>query len=79
MSRTRNPEYDKRDAIFKKTCDSCLRKRRCTFWNSPEGAEAVCTVLVEQGVYNCEVCLRRNVTGGGCKFKCCFYTPNTPN
>lgn len=74
-ARKRRPEYDDRDRLFNDSCDSCLRKRRCTFWESPEGAEAVCTVLVEQGVSSCETCLRTKATNGVCIFKCCFYTP----
>lgn len=74
--RKRNPEYEHRDKIFRETCKTCSRKRRCTFSESLEGPEAVCTILVERGgVYTCEGCLRRKVTGGVCAFKCCFYTP----
>lgn len=73
--RKRNPEYDRRDRLFKEMCDNCARKRRCTFWRSPEGPEAVCKQLVERGTYSCEVCLRCKATNGVCAFECCFYTP----
>lgn len=72
----RNPQYDVRDALFKEMCSSCMRARRCSFRDKPDGPECVCKQLVEIGKEDCEVCLRRD---GKCSFKCCFFVPIDPN
>lgn len=76
MSRTRNPEYDKRDLMFAHSCESCARASRCDFKTSLEGPEAVCRQLIEFGTYNCESCIRRN-RNGGCTFVCVFRRAKT--
>ena len=70
--RTRNPEYERRDALFSEACKTCSRTSRCSFVTSLEGPEAVCKQLIEGGTYNCESCIRRN-RHGGCVFTCCFF------
>ena len=72
MSRKRNPEYDRRDLQFVHACEKCNRAHRCSFKTSLEGPEAVCKRLVEDGTYNCESCVRRNLSGG-CTFVCVFF------
>ena len=78
MSRAKNPNYPLRAKLFGETCDRCARKRNCTFSESPEGAESVCTRLISSGPYlgsyNCESCLRGQPYGH-CKFVCCFFVP----
>ena len=75
MKKQRNPEYDHRDALFKKACSTCSRRKRCSFCTSPEGPEAVCKQLVLGGLNSCEACLRRKADDGVCKFSCIFYHP----
>lgn len=79
MSRPRNPEYEKRDLAFVHTCEVCSRTNRCDFKTSLEGPEGVCKRLIEEGTYNCESCIRRNI-GGGCTFSCVFFVraPDLP-
>lgn len=77
MSRHRNPEYEKRDLAFVHTCEVCSRTNRCDFKTSLEGPEGVCKRLIEDGTYNCESCIRRNI-GGGCTFSCVFFVKQVP-
>ena len=71
MKKDRNPEYDRRDALFREACGTCSRTSRCSFPGSLEGPEAVCRQLIQLGTYNCESCVRRN-KNGGCTFACVF-------
>lgn len=79
--KSRNPELERRDRMFEESCNSCLRRPKCTFRqlnntrfdtdDDGGGPEAVCIEIVENATHNCWACLRRK--GATCHFKCCFY------
>lgn len=79
--KNRNPELERRDRMFEESCNSCLRRPKCTFRlinntssdNDDDGGgpEAVCNEIVEKSTHNCWACLKRK--GATCHFKCCFY------
>lgn len=75
----RNPEYNRRDELFREACSKCARERRCSIPETLEGPEGVCNRLVETGIGSCEYCLRYKPSNPNtmpkCTFECCLFVP----